>query len=369
MWPLVMVGVSDRARSGLWSSLLAALFFGISTPLAKALLGEISPQVLAGLFYLGSGIGLTALNVLLRTRSASHEALLVRTDVPWLSGGVVFGGVLAPVLLLNGLQYTPASNASLLLNLEAVFTILLAWGIFHENADWKFALGVGAILTGSVLLTWQGIGPVAGFTGPAAIAGACLCWGIDNNLTQRISAGDPVQISAIKSLVAGTVNLSIGAWLLEAWPPFEWTADALVIGFLCYGLSMVLFVRALRSLGSARTGAYFSTAPFIGAVMSVVILQEAVTLSLLAASVVMIAGVWFLVSEKHAHLHVHEHLVHAHLHTHDEHHRHQHGAEDPSGEPHVHMHKHIERAHTHSHTPDIHHRHLHEKKAPASNLK
>jgi len=359
-----MMRESDHDRSGLWSALLAALFFGISTPLAKALLVEIPPEILAGLFYLGSGIGLTFLNFVFRTKPIVHEAPLTRADAPWLSGAVIFGGILAPILLLTGLQQTAAVNTSLLLNLEGVFTVILAWGIFHENANRKLVLGVGAILSGSVLLAWRGIGSATDLAGPAAIAIACFCWGIDNNLTQRISAGDPVQISAIKGLVAGTVNLSLGLWLLKPWPSFVWAADALVIGFLSYGLSIMFFVRALRSLGTARTGAYFSAAPFIGAIMSVVILQETVTLSLIAASVAMIVGVWFLLSEKHAHIHIHQSLVHSHRHIHDEHHQHKHGPHDTSSEPHVHLHEHAQLTHSHSHTPDIHHRHLHKKHEP-----
>ena len=222
--------------------------------MAKGLLGEIPPQILAGLFYLGSGIGLTILTWLLRGRTISHEAPLAHADVPWFLGAVIFGGILAPVLLLTGLQQTPASNASLLLNLETVFTVMLAWVVFHESADRKFALGMGAILLGSVFLSWNGVALGGGLLGPLAIAAACLCWGVDNNLTQKVSAHDPVQISAIKGLVAGTVNLLLGIWFLSALPALVWVSAALVVGFFSYGLSIVLFVLALRNLGTARTG-------------------------------------------------------------------------------------------------------------------
>ena len=355
-----MTSQFDQQRSSLWSVLLAAFLFGISTPLAKGLLGEIPPQILAGLFYLGSGIGLTILTWLLRGRTISHEAPLAHADVPWLLGAIIFGGILAPVLLLTGLQQTPASNASLLLNLETVFTVMLSWVVFHESADRRFALGMGAILLGSVFLSWNGVALAGGLLGPLAIAAACLCWGVDNNLTQKVSARDPVQISAIKGLVAGTVNLLLGIWFLSALPALVWVSAALVVGFFSYGLSIVLFVLALRNLGTARTSAYFSTAPFIGAILSVLALGETVTSSLVAASFAMIGGVWLLSTEKHAHLHIHGPLVHAHPHTHDEHHQHSHGPYDPSDEPHVHLHEHVSVIHSHSHRPDIHHRHSHE---------
>lgn len=356
-----MVPRIDRQRTGLLTAVLAAFLFGISTPLAKGLLGEISPQILAGLFYLGSGIGLAMLDWLLRGRTMSREAPLTHADVPWLSGAVIFGGILAPVLLLTGLQQTPASNASLLLNLESVFTVMLAWVVFHENADKKFVLGMAAIFLGSVFLSWQGVTLGIGLVGSFAIVAACLCWGVDNNLTQKISSGNPVQISSIKGLVAGTVNLLLGIWLTNSLPSLAWVSAALVVGFFSYGLSLALFVLSLRNLGTARTAAYFSTAPFIGAVLSVLVLGEAVTWPLAAASVAMAGGVSLLLTEKHVHLHIHEPLVHAHPHIHDEHHQHDHKPSDPPGEPHVHLHEHAPLTHSHAHQPDIHHRHSHEQ--------
>jgi drug/metabolite transporter (DMT)-like permease len=360
VWAIEMIGF-DRQRTGLWSVLLAALLFGISTPLSKGLLGEIPPQILAGLLYLGSGVGLTVLTWLLRRGAISREAPLTHIDVPWLSGAIIFGGILAPVLLLTGLQQTPASNASLLLNLEAVFTVIFAWIVFHENVDRKFALGMGAVLFGSVFVSWQGVVLGGGLVGPLAIAMACLCWGVDNNLTQKVSAGDPVQISAIKGLVAGSVNLLLGMWLLHSLPALAWVPAALVVGFFSYGLSIALFVLALRDLGTARTGAYFSTAPFIGAIFSVIILREVVTSSLVAAAIAMTIGVWLLLNEKHSHNHIHNPLAHSHPHIHDEHHQHRHGRHDPPGEPHVHLHEHVLLIHSHPHRPDIHLRHSHDQ--------
>jgi type IV secretory pathway TrbD component len=197
------------------------------------------------------------------------------------------------------------------------------------------------------------------FWGPLAIAVACLCWGIDNNFTQRVSASDPREVAAIKGLVAGTVNLSFGIWFGASLPSASWIVAALTVGFFTYGLSLMFYVLALRKLGTARTGAYFSTGPFIGAVVALVLWRELITLTVAVASVAMFIGVWFLLSERHIHLHVHESVVHSHRHIQDLHHHHEHGLFDPPGEPHSHSHEHRPLAHSHDHNPDIHHRHQH----------
>jgi drug/metabolite transporter (DMT)-like permease len=346
------------ARSVLWA-LLAALLFGASTPLAKGLLVSVSPQVLAGLLYLGSGLGLGALWLSRWTSRTTIEASLSQGDVRWLLGAVVSGGILGPLLLLLGLSDTPASTASLLLNLEGVFTALLAWIVFRENVSTRIALGMAAIVAGGTWLAWKGQVEWGGLIGPIAIGGACLCWAIDNNLTQKVSGSDPVQIAALKGAVAGTVNLTIGLMLAGSLPEVSGVVKALVLGFFGYGLSLVLFVLALRSLGTARTGAYFSTAPFVGAILAVLIWHEPVTATLLAAGGLMALGVWLHLTERHGHEHVHEALSHSHRHTHDAHHQHTHGPHDPPGEPHTHSHVHTRLVHSHPHYPDIHHRHTH----------
>lgn len=342
--------------------MFAAILFGLSAPLAKGLLTVISPQILAGLFYLASGIGLALLRWILQKGTVGHEAPLTRTDLPWLSGAVISGGIVAPFLLLVGLQQTPASDASLLLNLEGVFTVILAWLIFHENVDRKASVGVTAILLGGALISWQPISAGGRVWGLLTIALACLCWGIDNNFTQRVSAGDPREVAAIKGLVAGTINMVLGIWLGGSLPSAIWTAVALTVGFFTYGLSLMFYVLALRKLGTARTGAYFSLGPFIGALVGLVLWHESVTLTLGMASVAMLVGVWFLLSERHNHLHVHETLVHSHRHVHDEHHQHRHAPFEPSEEPHSHLHEHVQLTHAHDHYPDTHHRHSHDRK-------
>lgn len=349
-----------RSNRGVQTALLAAVLFGASTPLAKGLLASVPLQVLAGLLYLGSGLGLGTLWLWQRVTGKAGEAALIRRDLPWLLGAIGFGGFLGPLLLLIGLSHAPASAASLFLNLEGVFTALLAWIVFRENVDRRIAVGMGAIVAGGTLLAWQGRLEWGGLSGPLAIAAACFCWAIDNNLTQKVSASDPLQIAALKGAAAGTVNLAIGFALAGSVPTLPRIGAALVLGFFGYGLSLVLFVLALRSLGTARTGAYFSTAPFLGAILSVLLWREPVTVTLLAAGGLMAFGVWLHLTERHLHEHAHDRLSHSHRHTHDVHHQHAHRPEDPSGEPHTHAHTHEPLTHTHPHYPDIHHRHGHQ---------
>jgi len=337
-------------------ALLAAVLFGIGTPLAKMLLAGMGPQLLAGLFYLGAGLGLGLWWLVQRGK---EEAPLNRKDAPWLAGAVLSGGVLGPLLLLLGLDRTPSSTTALLLNLEGVFTVLLAWQIFSEHIGKRVALGMTLILAGGILLSWQGQIEGGGFTGPLAIAVACLCWGLDNNLTQKISGGNPIQIAAIKGLVAGTVNITLALILGATLPDTRFLAGSLGVGFISYGLSLALFVLALRHLGAARTGAYFSIAPFIGATGGFLLLREPVTASLLMAGCAMAIGVWLHITEHHEHRHIHEAFAHDHRHDHDEHHRHLHKSRGPARSAHSHRHRHEKQVHTGRHFPDLHHSHRH----------
>ncbi len=349
--------VKWTAPAGVGVAVGAAALFGASTPLAKLLLGQLPAVLLAGLLYLGSGVGLTLL-FLIRRRQA-REAPLTRADLPWLGGATLFGGVLGPVLLMVGLSTTSASTASLLLNLEGVFTALLAWFAFKENFDRRIFLGMLFIVAGGAALSWQGSGGTGVPIGSLAVIGACLCWGIDNNLTQKVSAGDPVQVTAVKGMVAGVVNLGIAALLGSRMPSLPLAAMAMVVGLLGYGCSLVLFVLALRQIGTARTGAYFSLAPFVGAGVSLLLVREAVGPLFLVAVVLMGAGVWLHLTEHHEHEHTHEPMEHTHRHHHDAHHQHEHDGTEPSGEPHTHRHRHQPLIHSHPHFPDIHHRHGH----------
>jgi drug/metabolite transporter (DMT)-like permease len=355
-----LMRVTLLAWPGAPLAIASALLFGASTPFAKLLLGNgVNPWELAGLLYLGSGIGLAmvqggrSLLGLPRT-----EAPLARADLPWLALVVLFGGVLGPVLLMLGLAHTPASSAALLLNLEGLATMAIAWVVFRENVDSRLLTGALAILTGALLLSWQG-GPGGIGVGALAIAGACLAWGIDNNLTRKLSAADPVQIAMAKGLVAGTVNFGLALATGARLPNAPAILGAGVNGFLGYGVSLVLFVLALRYLGTARTGAYFSTAPFVGAVLALFMFHEPLSARLVIAGILMAVGLYLHLEEAHEHQHEHEALDHEHRHNHDAHHMHEHGPDDPPGEPHTHWHRHAPMKHTHPHYPDLHHRHDH----------
>jgi drug/metabolite transporter (DMT)-like permease len=341
-------------------ALISAALFGVSTPAAKVLIGSVHPVVLAGLLYCGAGAGIAVLRrVLPSVVSRAPEVRLSRPDLPWLSGAIIAGGVLGPVLLMLGLARTDAATASLLLTLEGAATALIAWFVFHENFDRRVALGMGCLLAGAAVLSWSGRPTLDGVVGPLLIAGACVCWGLDNNLTRKVSLADPLQIVELKGLVAGPFNLALGFSVGAALPNLSAAMIAGAVGFVGYGLSLALFVFALRDLGTARTGAYFSTAPFIGGAAALIGLGEPLTPQLVAAGALMALGVWLHLTERHEHEHVHETLEHAHPHVHDEHHRHSHSADDPPGEPHTHVHRHKPMRHAHPHVPDMHHTHRH----------
>ncbi len=257
-----------------------------------------------------------------------------------------------------GLTGMPASGASLLLNAEGVFTALLAWFVFKENFDRRIAFGMLAIVAGAAVLSWNGD---AGFTEmwPSfAVLGACLAWGIDNNLTRKVSLSDATWIASIKGLVAGTVNLVIALLMGATWPIISNVLSAMTIGLFAYGVSLSLFVLALRHLGTARAGAYFSVAPFFGAMLAV-LMGEVVTMPLLAAGVLMAIGTWLHLTERHQHKHIHEEMMHDHDHAHDEHHQHAHDSPVAPGVKHSHSHRHVPLTHVHLHFPDVHHRHRH----------
>ena len=347
-------------HNGVLIALLAATLFGASTPLAKLLIGELPPLLLAGVLYLGSGLGLSIWYACRRliAHGAPHDRLQ-RRDVPWLAGAIVSGGVIGPALLMLGLVNTTATTASLLLNMEGVLTALLAWFVFKENFDARIALGMGLIVAAGLLLSWQE-GQAAGAPwGALAIVGACLAWAIDNNLTRKVSASDAVQIACWKGLAAGTVNVAIALAIGNRFPTVTVLLGAASVGFFGYGVSLVLFVVALRNLGTARTGAYFSIAPFFGAALSLLLFATVPGLLFWIAAMLMLAGIWLHVSENHGHAHMHEPVTHAHEHTHDAHHSHAHDFEWDGNEPHAHPHRHVRLAHTHAHYPDIHHRHTH----------
>lgn len=345
---------TSLGNSGVLAALGAAVLFGASTPLAKLLLHNVNPWMLAGLLYMGSGLGLT----FYRLASGVDSVSLSLQELPWLIGAVFTGGVIAPVLLMFGLTSMPASGASLLLNAEGVFTALLAWFVFKENFDRRIALGMLAIVVGAMILSWPSDPHFVGIVPSLAVLGACLAWGVDNNLTRKVSLSDATWIASVKGLVAGSVNLILAFTLGAALPtPFS-ILGAMLVGFFAYGVSLTLFILALRHLGTARTGAYFSIAPFLGALIAVV-LGEPVTTPLVIAGLLMALGIWLHLTESHEHAHTHEPVEHEHEHTHDEHHQHSHHELIAINIKHSHHHSHEPITHDHAHFPDAHHRHSH----------
>lgn len=339
-------------------ALAAAALFGASTPLAKLLQADITPGLLAGLLYLGSGAGLALVKLGLHLGRHAPEAPLQARDLPWLAGAIASGGIAAPLLLMWGLSGASASGVSLLLNLEGIATVLIAALVFGEAVAGRIWLAACMMLAAGLLL---GYDAQAGFglsLRVLAVIAACALWALDNNLNRRISAADPVSIAMIKGLAAGGVNIAAALAFGAHFPSAAPLAGALLLGWLAYGVSLVLYIVALRHLGSARAASHFSTAPFIGAALSIGLLGEPVTSGFAAAFLLMLAATWLVLTERHAHAHVHEPLGHEHLHTHDVHHQYAHrGDEGP--EPHAHPHQHAPLAHSHPHLPDLHHRHRH----------
>lgn len=344
----------SRATSGAASGLAAAALFGASTPVAKLLVPGTGPLTLAGLLYLGAGLGLLAAAPF---RRRDVEAPIRRTDLPVLASMIVAGGVIGPVLLVVGLARLSGAAASLLLNLEAPFTVALALWMLGERLSRSEALGAAAVILGAAALT---AGPSAIAVDPLGvlcIAGACAAWALDNNLSQRVAIRDPVAVARAKALTAGAFNVALGIAVGERFPSAAHVGGALGTGALGYGASIVLHLLAVRSLGAARQAAYFATAPFIGALVAMPVLGERLTAAHLASGALMGFGIAAIVRAHHAHTHVHEPEEHEHAHVHDEHHRHAH--EDAVAEPHSHLHRHAPLFHDHPHLPDPHHRHGH----------
>ena len=314
---------------------------------------------MAGLLYLGAGIGLAIAHGLRHITGLAHsEAPLRSGDLPWLGTVILTGGVAGPVLLMFGLARIDAASASLLLNLEGLATMAIAWLVFREHVDRSLLFGAVSILAGAVLLSWRGEG-VTLSSGALLVVAACLAWGIDNNLTRKLSAADPIQIAMIKGLAAGSVNLGVALAAGARVPDGMTVAVVGAVGFLGYGVSLALFVLALRHLGTARTGAYFSSAPFVGAILGLVLLREPITFTLVAAGGLMALGLYLHLAEWHGHEHEHPQIEHEHRHMHDSHHQHEHPAGAAANEQHTHRHSHTPLVHGHPHYPDLHHQHLH----------
>jgi drug/metabolite transporter (DMT)-like permease len=361
--PCLGVGAADTVvdmartsptRRGVLFGLAAALSFGISAPLAKRLLDNVSPEMLAGLLYVGAFAALS----LVRRRPGA-EARLRRADAPRMGLMIVAGGIVAPVALLLGLERVTGVAGSLLLNLEGPFTIVIGVAIFREHLPRQALVGAVVIFSGAILLGLGTDSSHADWLGILLIAAACAAWALDNNLTQALTLRDPRSIVWVKCGVAGTVNVTLAFALGERFPAVSILAGALALGAVSYGLSVYFDALALRALGAAREAAIFAVAPFAGALLAPLVLPETLGLREVAARVLMGIGLVLLLRERHEHRHVHEPLDHDHVHEHDEHHQHPHRAGVDAGDPHSHEHHHEVLEHSHAHVSDVHHRHSH----------
>ena len=334
-------------------ALLAAVFFGASAPIAKLLLGEVPPVLMAAFLYLGSGTGISLVKLSQRMTSQPREAGIRRPDVGWMAGAILSGGILAPIVLMISLHNTPASTASLLLNFEGVATTLIALFFFRESISRRAFTAIFAITLASIFLSTNPQSASFGFSlGALGILLACTLWGIDNNFTRNISAKDPLTIVAWKGLVAGSFSLLLGLLLGQKLPALPSILSILLLGFISYGLSTMLFIYSMRGLGASRTSALYGTAPLAGVILSILIFQDPITWAFIAAAILMVAGALLLANEEHAHFHIHMPVVHEHRHSHDEFHDH-----ESSTVVHSHEHEHPRTEHEHGHMPDIHHRH------------
>lgn len=356
--------MSKKSIFPIIQAILASVLFGASAPLSKMLLGQIDPVPLASFLYLGSGLGLIMFQLftLIRKKQGINEASLKKNDAPWLAGAIIAGSIVAPILLMVSLKITPASTASLLLNFEGVSTTFIALLFFKENIGRQVWGAIICITSASILLSWDFSSQWGASIGSLGIICACICWGIDNNFTRNISAKNPFTIVTVKGLVAGLFSLILALIINSSIPNLKVIILAMLLGFICYGLSIVLFVFALRELGSARTSSLFGTAPFVGAILSFIILGDNPNIMFYASLPLMIMGAVLLLKENHTHLHTHQYIQHEHKHNHiDEHHFHIHASEQviPQNGYHSHIHVHESTEHSHPHSPDIHHRHEH----------
>lgn len=344
--------------SGQFLAILSAALFGISPVLCKLVIGEMSPALLAGLLYLGSGIGLQILLLFQGKNSVEEFRRLPDKKRLALFGSVVSGGIVAPLFLAYGIKFGTASEVSLLLNFETVATTLIAWLVFKEQVGFRVWSGKAFILFGSFLVIIKSEGALTFSIAGLMIILACFFWGIDNNLTRDIEDMSATVLASIKGLFAGTFNIVLAAiFFTGTATPFQVTGT-LLVGAVSYGFSLVCFIEALRRIGSSRTSTYFAIGPFIGTFLAFIVLGERPQMIFWVAALCMFAGIFFLYREMHSHLHKHTMLSHSHSHIHDEHHQHEH-ADTSISEPHEHQHIHEPIIHSHVHWPDIHHRHRH----------
>jgi len=345
-------------RKGLHSAILSAVLFGMSPVACKLFVGQMPSSLLAGLLYLGSGLGLSGVVLCQKTPVYDILGSLSKRQWAYLVGAIVSGGVAAPLFLAYGILSGTASEVSLLLNFETVATTLLAWMVFHEQIGCRVWLGKLSIIGASLLVLFTGGSELQLSVPGLSVLAACLLWGVDNNLTRELESIPAPLLACMKGWSAGIFNVLLAIILFKSQVTAWQVSATLVIGALSYGASLVLFINALREIGSARTSTWFASGPFIGTILSVLVLGERPPGEYWVAALVMLSGMFFLYGELHRHLHRHESTTHAHAHEHDEHHQHVHEARELAGR-HEHLHTHEPLTHSHVHWPDIHHRHTH----------
>jgi len=350
--------IENSKFAPIMSALLAALLFGLNAPLSKLLLSDLSPMYMVAFLYLGAGIGMLLLHTL--TQEGKSEAPLTVREMPW-TVSMILLDVLAPFFLMWGLQRTSAANASLLFNFEMVATSLIALGFFRESIGKRMWFSIGIITIASIFLSidFSDVSAWEFSSGSLLVIAACGCWGLENNCTRNMSAKSPAEIVIVKGFGSGTTALVIAMLMKNSFPDSLFPImGAGVLGFVAYGLSIFLYVKAQRYLGAARTSAYYAAAPFMGVLLSMLILKEFPGWNFAVAAWLMLCGVYLAIREKHIHKHLHEKLVHNHAHLHDDqHHNHEHNP--PVVGWHFHEHTHESCTHVHPHSPDIHHRHQH----------
>lgn len=346
--------IDKKYNKSITSAILAAVLYGISAPLSKLLLIELSPTLIAALLYLGAGLGMFLINTFIGTRT---EAKINGKDFPYICGMIILD-IAAPVLLMLGLSYTTSANAALLNNFEIVATSLIALMIFKEAIGLRMWVSIGLITIASFVLTVSKISSFSFSVGSLFVLMACICWGFENNCTRMLSMKDPRQIVVIKGLGSGTGALFIAIAGKQLVMNIPYMLLALLLGFIAYGLSIYCYILAQRELGAARTSTFYAMAPFIGVLVSWLLLQEPLNINFIVALTIMLIGTYFAVTEKHKHLHKHEELTHEHKHSHTEGH-HTHAHKDGFVGEHSHIHTHEAIFHNHKHTPDIHHTHAH----------
>lgn len=334
--------------------LFSALLFGVAPALCKGLVSEFTELGLAGLLYLGAAIAVAPFSL----RGGSKERRRHRKHTGAVAGAIIFGGILGPVLLLAGLARSDAGSVSLWLTLETVATAILGAVFFKEHLTRRTWLAVVSILIASMLLTGADLD--SNLVPALLIGAACLCWGLDNSLTALIDGFTPAQVTFLKGLIAGSLNLGLAIWIGDAtFASALHLLQALAIGAACYGLSIVLYIHGAQALGATRSQIIFSSAPFIGLAYAWFVLGESAVLPQLAAAVLMVAGLLLLLMDRHKHQHRHQGLTHSHSHSHDDdHHLHSHEGQE-TNLTHTHEHSHSPLAHSHEHLPDLHHRHEH----------